>query len=141
MENATPTTNRQFRLQLSQTEWTALEYVAKHNGKTDIKRFIRSELYRFAKKNKDLIPPGLPRSPKKTKHYMIPSDLLGFYENLAYHYNADMAKVIYKFVLMPTMIDANDNHVAINMARRAFSSTQTNKPAFTTSSNVSYTVK
>lgn len=132
-----------FRLHTTPAEWAALEEAAKASGKKNVNRFILMELHRFHNENKDLFSER--RSADKkikmiTRQFPIPDELVKFYQNASDEMSTNISKIVYRFIILPALINENKRNVVLDMMRQ-MAITKTAAPSFTSNQSVSYTVK
>lgn len=94
-----------FRIEITEAEWGALEEAARKNGKSNARRFITTELHRYANENGDI---NLCNQGRRIAYFPLPPEILPFYQRLSDFMNIPVATAIYRMVVLP--------HITKNLA-------------------------
>lgn len=126
-------------MELTDTEWIQLTYIARRNGKSNIRRFVRAEMYRFYQRYKDLPAyQAAAPTPKRKDNFLIPDDLVAFYASLSAYYNTPVSSIIFRFVILPHFIQQAPIYYSLF---KCAGTSATDVPVFEKDTTVRYTLK
>jgi hypothetical protein len=123
--------NGMYYLRMTKGEWGKLEQVAQSQGMKDARRWLRSQVFKFAAANSDL--PRYNKKQKKLKNnFELPAELIPFYVSMANMHGVTVNQIIFRYIIQPHLIFFDNPTTTIAAASSFQKATQTAPPNFST---------